>query len=77
MIYKIQPKLYKMTPMDLHMTIDFAIFKLETDKGIKTQKTLKHRPIPKTYLKPSDLPNLIKSSGPWTNYEVWPKINQV
>ena len=42
MIYKIQPKLYKMTPMDLYMTIDFAIFKLETDKGIKTQKTLKH-----------------------------------
>ena len=77
MIYKIQPKLYKMTPMDLHMTIDFAIFKLETDKGIKTQKTLKHWPIPKTYLKPYDLPNLIKSSGPWTNYEVWPKINQV
>ena len=42
MIYKIQPKTYKMTPMDLHMTFDFAIFKLETDKGIKTQKTLKH-----------------------------------
>lgn len=41
MIYKIQPKTYKMTPMDLHMTFDFAIFKLETDKGIKTQKNLK------------------------------------
>ena len=77
MIYKIQPKTYKMTPMDLHMTFDFAIFKLETNKGIKTQKTLKHWPIPKTYLKPLDLPNLIKSSGPGTNFEVWPKIDQV
>ena len=70
MIYKIQPKPYKMTPMDLHMTFDFAIFKLETDKGIKTLKTLKHLLIPKTYLKPHDLPNLIKSSGLGTNYEV-------
>ena len=42
MIYKIQPKNSKMTPMDLHMTFDFNIFKLETNKGIKTQKTLKH-----------------------------------
>ena len=56
--------------MDLHMTFDFAIFKLETDKGIKTLKTLKHLLIPKTYLKPHDLPNLIKSSGLGTNYEV-------
>ena len=31
-----------MTQMDLHMTFDFAIFKLETDKGVKTQKILKH-----------------------------------
>ena len=76
MIYKIQPKPYKMTPMDLHMTFEFAIYKLETYKGIKTQKTLKHWPIPKTYLKPHDLPNLIKSS-PGTNFEVWPKIDQV
>ena len=51
MIYKIQSKTYKMTSMDLHVTFDFAIFKLETDKSIKTQKTLKHWPIPKTYLK--------------------------
>ena len=42
MIYKIQTKTYKMTSMDLHVTFDFAIFKLETDKSIKTQKTLKH-----------------------------------
>ena len=42
MIYKIQQKTYKMTPMDLHMTFEFAIYKLETYKGIKTQKTLKH-----------------------------------
>ena len=60
------------------MTFDFAIYKLETDKGIKTKKkTLKHWPIPKTYLKPHDLPNLIKSNGPRTNFEVWPKIDQV
>ena len=43
MIYKIQQKACKITPMDLHMTFDFAIHKLETDKGIKTKKkTLKH-----------------------------------
>ena len=41
MIYKIQSKTYKMTSMDLHVTFDFAIFKLETDKSIKTQKNLK------------------------------------
>ena len=71
-------KACKITLIYLHMTFDFAIFKLETDKGIKTQKkTLKHWPIPKTYLKPPDLPNLIKSSGPGTNFEVWPKIDQV
>ena len=72
-----QPKTCKLTPMDLHMTFDFAIFKLETNKSIKTQKTLKHWPITKTHLKPLDLPNLIKFSGPRTNFEVWPKIDQV
>ena len=41
-----------MTPMDLHMTFDFAILKLEIDKSMKTQKTLKYWPIPKTHLKP-------------------------
>ena len=72
-----QPKTCKLTPMDLHMTFDFAIFKLETNKSIKTQKTLKYWPILKTYLKPLDLPNLIKFNGPGTNFEVWPKIDQV
>ena len=42
MTYKMQPKTCKLTPMDLHVTFDFANFKLETDKSIKTQKTLKH-----------------------------------
>ena len=28
-------------PMDLHMTYDFAILKLEIDKSIKTKKNLK------------------------------------
>ena len=55
----------------------FAILKLEINKIIRTQKTLKHWPIPKTHLKPLDLPNLIKFSGPGTNFEVWPKIDQV
>ena len=41
MIYKIQQKACKITPMDLHMTFDFVIYKLETNKGIKTQKSLK------------------------------------
>ena len=40
--YKMQPKTCKVTLMDLHMTFDFAIFKLETNKSIKTQKTLKY-----------------------------------
>ena len=32
-----------MTLMDLHMTFDFAILKLETDKSIKNKiKTLKY-----------------------------------
>ena len=39
---KMQPKTCKLTPMDLHITFDFAIFKLETNKSIKTQKNLKH-----------------------------------
>ena len=30
-----------MTLMDLHMTFDFAILKLETDKSIKKNKNLK------------------------------------
>ena len=77
MTYKMQPKTCKMTPMDLRMTFDFAIFKLETNKSLKTQKTLKHWPIPKTHLKPRNLPNLIKFSGPGTNFEVWPKFDQV
>ena len=34
--------------MDLHMTFDFAILKLEIDKCMKTKKTLKHWPIPNT-----------------------------
>ena len=38
--------------MDLHMTFDFAILKLETDKSMKNKKTLKHWPIPKTHSKP-------------------------
>ena len=41
-----------MTLMDLHMTFDFAILKLETNKSMKTKKTLKYWPIPKTHLKP-------------------------
>ena len=57
------------------MTFDLAIFELETNKSIKTPKTLKHWPIPKTHLKPLDLPNLIKISGTGTNFEVWPKID--
>ena len=28
--------------MDLHMTSDFAILKLETSKSMKTKETLKH-----------------------------------
>ena len=28
--------------MDLHMTFDFAILKLETNKSMKTKNTLKH-----------------------------------
>ena len=31
--------------MDLHMTFDFAILKLETNKSMKTNKTLRHWPI--------------------------------
>ena len=31
--------------MDLHMTSDFANLKLETNKSMKTKKTLKHKPI--------------------------------
>ena len=30
-----------MTPMDVHMTFDFAILKLEIDKSMKTKKNLK------------------------------------
>ena len=42
-----------MTLKDLHMTFDFSILKLETDKSMKTKKkTLKYWPIPKTHLKP-------------------------
>ena len=38
--------------MDLHITFDFAILKLETDKNMKTNKTLKLWSIPQTHLKP-------------------------
>ena len=31
-----------MTPMDLHMTFDFAILKLEINKSMKTENTLKY-----------------------------------
>ena len=41
-----------MTPMDLHMTFDFAILKLEIKKSMKTKNTLKYWSIPKTHLKP-------------------------
>ena len=53
--YKIQPKTYKITTngfaCDFWLPC-FAILKLETNKSMKTKKTLKHWPIPKTHLKP-------------------------
>ena len=52
MISQIQPKTYKWPQMDLDMSFDFGILKLETDKSMKTKKTLKHWLIPKTHLKP-------------------------
>ena len=60
--------------MDLHMTFDFAVLKLETNKTMKTKKTLKHRPIPNTqYPKHTqNLPtqhNLILSSGHRPNFD--------
>ena len=39
---KIQPKTYKITLNGFALTFDFAILKLETDKSMKTKKTLKH-----------------------------------
>ena len=52
MISQIQPKTYKWPQMDLDMSFDFGILKLETDKSMKTKKTLKHWLIRKTHLKP-------------------------
>ena len=69
--------------MDLHMAFDFAILKLETDKSVKTKKTLKHWPIPNTQntLKTSLL-NIIWSYqvviDPTSMVDhVWPNIDQV
>ena len=69
--------------MDLHLTFDFTILKLETDKSMKTNKTLRHCPILNTQntLKTSLL-NIIWSyrvvMDPTLMVDhVWPNIDQV
>ena len=69
--------------MDLRMTFDFAILKLETNKSMKTKNTLKHWPITNTQntLKTSLL-NIIWSYrvviDPTSMVDhVWPNIDQV
>ena len=54
------------------MTFDFAILKIETDKSMKTKKTLKHSPIPNTQKNTQNLPtqhNLILLSGHRPNFD--------
>ena len=79
--YNLKPT--KWPRMDLHITFDFAILKIETNKSMKTKKTLKHSPILNTQntLKTSLL-NIIWSY--WVVIDltlmvdhVWPNIHQV
>ena len=69
--------------MDLHMTFDFAILKLETNKSKKTEKTLKYWPIPnnqntlKTSLVPIIWSYLVVVDPTLMVDHVWPNIHQV
>ena len=69
--------------MDLYMTFDFAILKLETDKSMKIKKSLRHWPVPNTQNTfKTSLLNIIWSY--WVVIDptlmvnhVWPNIHQV